>query len=441
MTLVRTAVLLATLGLSSIAVAQNEPAKPPPPETTTPRPHSTGRVPQGVLDDFIAGFQGDETAFKRAMEGADKVLRDDPTNAEALAWRSSGMGMQAGKSFQKGDFREGMRLWGDSQSGLNRAVDMEPDNVHVRFVRGKSMLESSLHDPNPTSSGEEARMAIGDLELALGSIDDLEKRLPKSTREEFYAWLLQAAKKVGDKERIEKYTKLAGEKADEAAKRVEQSAAASTTGECLRQALAILDTDLAKALKADLNAGLHDPKRLDAAIAMLDELLAATPGNTPLMAWRGFARTLRAAPLFAQAKMEEGLKLWDEGLAEISKASTNDPSSHEALILRGLTTLERARFGMEEAERRPIAVKATSDLERARRLLVEAGKPLPPNPDAELSFALARGYRLAGDTAKASAALVAVDAGQADEKMKARAKVALEKLAVEKSSSEKEKAK
>src|SRR5262249_42784896 len=151
-------------------------------------------------------------------------------------------------------------------------------NVHIRFVRGKSMLESSLHDPNAASSGQSAQVAISDLELALASIDDLEKRLPKATREEFYSWLFQASEKVGDKERAAKYKALAGERLKAAEKRLAESAK-PTIGETVRSALGILETPVAKEIKPELTGGVTDATRMDKLLARLDERLSAEPGN------------------------------------------------------------------------------------------------------------------------------------------------------------------
>jgi hypothetical protein len=413
-------VAAATLLLPTPAPAQ----QPPAPNV---RPHATGRVPQSVLDDFMAGFGGDKAALDRAVTAAGQIVQADPANAEALAWRSAGLGAQSGTAFQSGNFQEGMRLWQDSTSGLNQAVDMEPDNSQIRFVRGKSMVESSLYDPNPARSGDNARIAIGDLELALSSFDDVQKQLPKQTREEFYSWLLQASEKAGDKERVEKYKKLAGDKAGSAEERLAESAKNSSTGEALRSALAILDTDLAKALKPDLTAGLRDPARLDAALATLKQRLEAAPGDGPATAWHGFVRTLQASALNTKGKADDASKMWQEAVGEITKAAANDPANAEIFVLRGLTTLDRAR--QADAESRPgVARTAASDLDRAQRLLADANKPLPANAAAELNIALARAWYFAGEKPKVKACLETAVSSGADEKTVGRARDYLQKL-------------
>jgi hypothetical protein len=304
---------------------------------------------------------------------------------------------------------------------------MEPNNSQIRFVRGKSMVESSLYDPNPARSGDNARIAIGDLELALSSFDDVQKQLPKQTREEFYSWLLQASEKAGDKERVEKYKKLAGDKAGSAEERLAESAKNSTTGETLRSALAILDTDLAKALKPDLTAGLRDPARLDAALATLKQRLEAAPGDVPATAWHGFVRALKASTLTTKGQIDDASNAWQQGVAEISKAVSNDPSSTEALILRGLSTLDHARQA-DRSSRPDAARTAASDLDRAQRLLADTGKPLPPNASAELNISLARAWYYAGEQSKLKSCLeTAINSG-ADEKTIARARDYLQKL-------------
>ncbi|MEX2219963.1 MAG: hypothetical protein WD749_14520 [Phycisphaerales bacterium] len=418
----------ALLALAAPVLAQQAAPPPPPPHPTDARPQSTGRVPQGVLDDFIAGFNGDDAAFDRAMTGAERIIAADPHNAEALAWRSSGMGMRAGKAFGKGDIPLGMRSWQESIRGLNRAVDLEPGNIQVRFVRGKSMLESSLHDPNPATSGEAARTAIGDLELALSSFEDLEKQLPKQTREEFYAWLLQASEKVGDKERAEKYRALAGEKAAAAEARVDTSAQSSIPGETVRAALAIVDSEIATMVKDDLRASLSVPERLKQVLIVVDAHRVAPRGDPAATAWRGFARSLRAGPLFAQGKFEEGVRVWDDASAELSKGVTAGPTLAEPLILRALTRIERARHDPDPAARAESARGAVQDIERAQRMIADGGKPLGVDAGAELWASLGAAHRLTGDTARAKAALGAGLKLNPSEAVAKRLRSSLEKM-------------
>src|SRR5215831_19398650 len=278
--------LLLALTLSSAALAQpKDDFKPPP---TTARPQSTGAVPQDVLDDFIAGFNGDSKAMDRAMAASADIVAKDPTNAEALAWNSSGKGMQCGTAFAQGDPQTGLRLWRESQEGLTKAVEMDPNNPRVRIVRGKSMLEGALHNPNPEMSRANAATAMDDLEAAVGILgENFEKKAPKNFRQEMYSWLYQAAAKVGDKDKAEKYKKLAGDFGDSAKKRLEESAG-NTVNETVFAATTILDSDLVKSMKPDLMQGLRSPAKLDEVIKSLDAKLDAKPDDAAVMAWRGF---------------------------------------------------------------------------------------------------------------------------------------------------------
>jgi tetratricopeptide (TPR) repeat protein len=395
----RIAPLLASVLTLTPALAQTPAGHAP---ATTPAAAAGPGLPQPVVDDFISGFQGDTKALDRAMAAADAALARDPANAPALAWRSAGLGARCGSAFDKGDFAEGMKLWNDSVNGLNKAVTLSPADPAIRFVRGKSMLESAVHDPNPESSAEAARTAIADLELAMGSFSDLQKQLPAQTRDEVYLWLYQASERTGDKGRVDKYKKLAGDRAKEASK---QAVAAPADTSPLRAAMVILDTPLAREIGPALRAGGRDTARVDAVIVTLDKKLEAAPGDPGATAWRGFARTIRSAPLFEKGQYQEAMKLWNQATAELAKAASADATSRDALVLRGLTLLDEAGHIPQEKERDQTALRAASEFERLTRQLSEAGTPLAGEPAAEVSLALARAYQIRGDAPKARAAI------------------------------------
>jgi hypothetical protein len=403
--------VLAALLLAPLALAQNGQPKddfrPPP---TTAHPTSTGAVPQTILDDFIAGFNGDDQAIDRAMKASGDLVAKDPTNAEALAWHSSGKGVQTGAAFRAGDFQKGMQLWRESQEGMNKAIEMDPNNPRIRVIRGKSMLEGSLHDPNPATSNASAQMAIDDLEMTVSLLGDkFEKNTSKSFRQEMYSWMYQAAAKVGDKEKAEKYKKLAGDAADAAKKRLEESAG-NTVNETVFAATTILQSEFVDSIKRDLMQGLRSPAKFDEVIKALDAKLEAKPDDATPMAWRGFTQTLRSGSLLAQGQLEEGTKLWDKGNDQIGKAASTDPTCRDAVLLRGLSNLERARQESDDAKRKDQATKAVTDFTRFQRIVKDANATLAPDAQAELQLSIARAYRQADEMPKAKAAL---DAGVA----------------------------
>jgi hypothetical protein len=405
--LVRSTLVAAILALSVPTVLAQTGAQPK--SVDAARPTSTGAVPQDTLDDFIAGFNGDTEAMNRAMKATDDLLAKDPNNVEALAWNASGKGAMCGAAFGSGDFKKGMQLWTESKQGLNRSVELAPENVTIRIVRGKTMLESSLHDPMPMSSREAAATAVNDLETAVKLMGEEFEKEQGGFRKEMYAWLYQAASKAGDKEKAEKYKKLAGEKAGEAADRLNQSAE-NTVIESARAALVILESPLTTEIKPDLLARLRAPSKLDAVIAALDAKNQAKPNDAAPIAWRGFTRILRTSSMFAQGKIEEAAKTWEKGNAEINAAASQDATSGDALLLRALSNLEKTRRESDPERRTEGAQKTLTDLARFDRMLKDGGASLSTDGSAYLHLTIARAQMMKGDFKKAREELTAARA-------------------------------
>lgn len=411
------ALLVVCAGSASLAQAQ---PKGEPKTVDSARPRSTGAVPQETLDDFVAGFDGDKDAMGRAMKATDGILAKDPNNAEALAWNSSGKAAMCGEAFQGGDFKKGMTLWSEGKAGLARAVELAPDNISVRLVRGKTMVESSLHDPMPASSKEAALTAVEDLEVAASMFEKYE--LPDDFRREVYSWLYQAAAKAGDLEKAEKYKKLAGEKAGDALSRLNQSAE-NTVVESARAALVILDSALVQEIKPDLLAGLRAPAKLDAVLATLDKKVEAKGDDAGAIAWRGFTRVLRTSSMYAQGRFEEAGKSWEKGTNEINAAASTDATSRDALLLRALSNLEKSRRESDAEKSKELRQRVLTDLERFGRMLKDEGVTLSPEAQAALHVTNARARMMVGDTKKARAELEAAKKASAAEDVARRVKM------------------
>ena len=416
------ALVAAVLMLAAPALAQQA-AQPK--TVDLARPQSTGAVPQETLDDFIAGFNGDGEALARAMHATDEILARDPGNVEALAWNSSAKGAMCGEAFSRGDFKKGMQLWNESRQGLNRAVELAPQNTTVRIVRGKSMLEASLHDPNPMSSLESSKTAIEDLEAAVELMGEDFGKAPHGFRQELYSWLFQAASKAGDKERAEKYKKLAGEKAGDALDRLNM-AAENTVVESARAAIIILDSPLVQEIREDLLAGLRSPAKLDAVIAKLDAKVEAKGDDAAAIAWRGFTRILRTSSMFAQGRIEEATRAWEKGVNEINAAASTDATTRDAVLLRALANFELSRHASDPEKRAEAKQKAQTDLSRFDRMLADAEVKLSPQAVAALQLPHARLHLMNGDVKKARAAITAATEADNSTEVARRAKVYLE---------------
>lgn len=335
-----------------------------------------------ITDDFIAGFNGDAEAMQRAMTAAKRRLAERPDSPVLMAWLGAATAFSSGEAFQRGDAAEGIRRWTSGNSQMNQAVELAPDNPGVRLIRGKSLLESTYYDPNPQSVAASLSTATSDLEHALAIVEtDPDVKARQSTRADLYGWLAQAYHRAGRKDDAERMAKIARELGfkEPVAKTVKKPD--PVPNQVLNNALVILTDDPAPLVADHLKAGVRDPARYEAAIALLDKRLETSADDARSLAWRGFTRTLASGRHFAAGKVADGMKLWQAGADEIDRAEAMADSGLHPLVLRALTRLESARHSPDPAEARLSADRAAADFDRAWRMLPDL--PAADAPDAK----------------------------------------------------------
>ena len=132
-----------------------------------------GRVRQAerfdmkVREDMFAGFDGDETAFARAMALVERTLAQNPDHAEALTWRGGARLFQAGQAFGRKAFAEGMRLQAEGLADLERGVALEPNSPGTRALRGPVLMiyAAGLRPHDRALADRLTTTGIGDFEF------------------------------------------------------------------------------------------------------------------------------------------------------------------------------------------------------------------------------------------------------------------------------------
>lgn len=100
-----------------------------------------------VREDIFAGFGGDEEAMQRGLKTCDEALAANPKHAEALAWRGSARLFLSGKAFRENDVVKGGTYWESAIKDLDKAGELEPDNIGVLIPRAASMLAAGRNAP------------------------------------------------------------------------------------------------------------------------------------------------------------------------------------------------------------------------------------------------------------------------------------------------------
>jgi hypothetical protein len=187
--------LATVLYVSALSVVSTQQTPSAPPAT---------RFDFEVRADFFAGFAGDTARFERAMKRCEDALADNPKHAEAMVWHGAGLLGQGGMLMGKGDMPKGLELWKRGLDEMNRAVELEPDNVGVRIPRGAALFETSRHVP-PQMAPPLLKLALDDYEHTLMLQKPHFARLSDHAKGELLFGLAEGWSRAGDAEKARGY--------------------------------------------------------------------------------------------------------------------------------------------------------------------------------------------------------------------------------------------
>ncbi len=126
---------------------------------------------------FFAGFSGDAEALDNALKTAGDAIAANPEDADATVWHGAGLFFQCGQAFRGGDMETGMDLYRRALAEMDKAVELEPDNIGVRSLRGGFLLQATPHMEGNPNTGQLVELALSDYEhiyqLQKSSLDKL----------------------------------------------------------------------------------------------------------------------------------------------------------------------------------------------------------------------------------------------------------------------------
>ncbi|MEM7559534.1 MAG: hypothetical protein AAF394_10445 [Planctomycetota bacterium] len=105
------------------------------------------RFDNQVREDLFAGFGGDKKLLKSGMDKCEEVLKENPKHAEALVWRGAARVFLSGEAFQKKDVINGMKLWNTGLADMDKAKELEPENIGVLIPRAAVLLPAGRDAP------------------------------------------------------------------------------------------------------------------------------------------------------------------------------------------------------------------------------------------------------------------------------------------------------
>lgn len=100
-----------------------------------------------VREDLFAGFEGDREALERGLQVCNQTLAENPNHAEALVWRGAARVAISGDAFRQGDIANGMKNWLSGLQDMDRAKELEPENIGILIPRAAVLLPAGRSAP------------------------------------------------------------------------------------------------------------------------------------------------------------------------------------------------------------------------------------------------------------------------------------------------------
>lgn len=166
---------------------------------------SQQHLDQRTLDDFVAGLRGNHEALDRAIAAARKTLDAQPENAEAMVFLGSATLAISGRAFlEENDVQKGMELWEKGIAMMDRAVQLQPNNIAVRSQRGATLLIASRRTP-PDWQPPLLEKSLADFNALYELQKENFSKLPERDRGELLASLADGYDRSGDKDKSRSY--------------------------------------------------------------------------------------------------------------------------------------------------------------------------------------------------------------------------------------------
>ncbi|MEM1068015.1 MAG: hypothetical protein AAGI63_03905 [Planctomycetota bacterium] len=158
------------------------------------------RFDHQVREDLFAGFNGDKEALKRGMKKCEEALKEKPDHAEAMVWLGGGRVFLAGEAFNRGDVATGMQNWAKGLAEMDKAIELEPDNIGVLIPRAAILLPAGRTAP-PIIGKPVLQRVLKDFERAYARQKDVLEQLGEHPHGELRMGLADIYRLLGKPEK------------------------------------------------------------------------------------------------------------------------------------------------------------------------------------------------------------------------------------------------
>lgn len=134
---------LFAVGLVATGVFVQSMSQGNPPAVEEEKAKPASRFDEVVRESFFEGFQGNEAALEKGIKVCEEILSKQPKHAEAMVWLGGGQVFKSGQYFQKGMVADGMKNWQEGIKNMDKAAELEPDNIGVLIPRAAVLLPAS----------------------------------------------------------------------------------------------------------------------------------------------------------------------------------------------------------------------------------------------------------------------------------------------------------
>jgi hypothetical protein len=161
-------------------------------------------------------------------------------------------------------------------------------------------------------------------------------------------------------------------------------------------------------VRDDFFSGFNgDEDALKKGMEVCEKVLAENPKHAEALVWLGSGQVYWAGKAFSTGKPAEGMKHWQQGLANMDKAAELEPKNIGVLIPRAAVLMPASR-GLPDIIKKPVLQGVLKNFEDVYEMQKDMLSEIGEHPLGELRMGLADVHRSLGDLEKSKTHLEAV---------------------------------